>query len=132
MADYTTLRTFQTRHFAVVLDCTYDDDYENDVQDENGDTCQETQDKLNSGEWTAYTFRVRVLAKGHTLGTAYLGGSIYANPEDFMDHRACGEATRKLRAEGKAGVVGSYFADMVREAIADARYELRQLRSLAA
>jgi hypothetical protein len=38
-----------------------------------------------------------------------------------MDHRACGKQNRKWAKQGKEGRCGSYFSDMIGEAIAEAR-----------
>lgn len=127
---YETLWTFNTANFRVTLECAPDDDYENDVEDDG-----ETAANLESGLWTAYQFKVAVYdAHGHEIGADYLGGSIYENPSDFMDHRACGRANREHAAAGRAGRCGSYFRDMITAAIAEARknYNLPRAKLRAA
>jgi hypothetical protein len=84
---------------------------------------EETLAKLDSGEWQNLTFKVAVYDRntGAELAADYLGNSIYADPADFLDHREAAKQTRELRASGSPAVVGSYFSDMVRTAIAEAR-----------
>lgn len=107
MTRWTNLRTFKTKHFVVTLDHTHDDDTDLSWAD------QETLDKIDSGEWGCYLFRVCVLHRGEEVGRDYLGGSVYADPVDFAtEHR-----------EGAA-----YFPDMVQQAIAEARDNLTRAR----
>ncbi len=105
---------FNTARFCVILDWTYDD-YADLSWDETG----ETRDKIASGEWAVYSFQVRVLCDGREIGDSHLGGSIYADPADFRDH--VGLAIKR-RADGRN--YGSYFSDMVKEAIGKARKTL--------
>ena len=55
------------------------------------------------------------------VGTLNPGGSIYADPADFIDHRACGRQNRAYAAQGVPGRCGSCFTDMIGEAISQAR-----------
>jgi len=97
-----TIWTRTTKAFSVVLDWTYDDTSPADWMDD--DDAKEAMDNINRGKWTMCLFRVRVLnSQGETIGADYLGGSLYADPDDFARER------------------GGYLRDMVSEAIADAR-----------
>jgi hypothetical protein len=109
-----TLWTFKTKNFAVIVDADYDEDTLDLSWDETGEVAE----KIDSGEWAAYTFRARVLDRntGAELGVDFLGASIYADPQDFRDH--IGLAI-KSRADGRQ--YGSYFMDMVATAIEEAR-----------
>lgn len=112
---WTTLREWKTAKCRVTLAWTYDDDYENDVQDENGDPCQETAEKLESGEWTAYGFKVTVWIGGQVAGEDSLWGSIYPDPAEAL----------------KQGISG-YLPQMVSAAVNEARRfraDLPQLRA---
>jgi hypothetical protein len=105
---------FKTKNFIVRMSCEYDEEATDLSWDETGEVAE----KLESGEWSVYTFHAEVIerATGATIGEDYLGDSIYANPEDFRDH--IGLAI-KSRASGRN--YGSYFTDMIREAISEAR-----------
>lgn len=104
MNKWNNLWRFTTANFAVTLDWEWED-YPDLSWDETG----ETQEKVESGEWGVYTFRVRVEFRGREVGIDYLGNSIYADPSEFRDHI------------GSRGKWGSCFTDMVHTAIRDAR-----------
>lgn len=100
---------FHTRHFTVhwsitpdVLDTVYFDP----------ELAKETRQKVRSGQWKCFMSTIEVIDRGTgaVLGEAYLGNSIYDDPAKFRDHFG-------MRTKG----YGSYFSDMVREAIRDAR-----------
>jgi hypothetical protein len=109
-----TIWQFETKNFTVRMSC----DYDQDTTDLSWDDTGEVAEKLASGEWACYTFHAEVIENStvNTIGEDYLGGSIYANPEDFRDH--VGLAI-KSREDGRN--YGSYFTDMIREAIREAR-----------
>ena len=104
-----TMWKFKTRNFTIRWTS------EKDVLDTNymdkalADECRQ---KVRSGEWQCFVSDVIVTCNttGIALGEASLGNSIYANPADFRDHFGM-----------TAGNYGSYFADMVRGAIKEAR-----------
>lgn len=99
---------FETARFVVKWEITTD--YDVDLSwDETG----ETRKKLESGLWECFQSRVVVELNGRVIGEDYLGGSIYENPSEFRDHIG-------MNARGH----GSYFSQMVREAIAEARKTL--------
>ena len=105
---------FRTRNFKVTLDCEYES-----YPDLSWDDTGEVQEKLASGEWGNYVFRVAVYGPiGELLAFDYLGNSIYADPADFRDHI------------GAAGKYGSYFTDMVHSVISDARKALAASQSV--
>jgi hypothetical protein len=68
--------------------------------------------EIRSGKLKCFQSEIRVVCNttGIILGEAYLGSSLYDNPAEFRDHFGM-----------TAGGWGSYFADMVKEAIAQAR-----------
>jgi len=115
------LWTFATASFLVTADTVPDSDVDTSY-DETG----ETDEKLASGEWEAFGTVVKVETHdGVELGTASLWGSIYADPREFRDHLGIAE---KGRADGCN--YGSYFSDLVREAVGEARTTLATLQGL--
>lgn len=117
MQSMETLWTFKTARFTVTLDWDYEPDPDYSF-DETGETAR----KCRRGEWTNALFRVRVLLDDcDEIGTSYLGNSIYENVADFRKEHV-----------GAAGRWGSYFPDMVREAIAEARKEIASRSPLPA
>jgi len=115
MSHETIMREFNTKNFRVVASIEPDQDVDTSF-DETG----ETADKIESGEWEAFQTSVVVYWNGAEIGADYLGGSIYANPEDFFKEHI--GLAAKSRADGRN--YGCYFPDMVREAISEARKHL--------
>lgn len=68
---------------------------------------------LEQGDSIAFNSEIAVFYKGRKIGADYLGESIYENPKEFRDH---------IGMKGKR--YGSYFSDMVRNAINQARETL--------
>lgn len=112
---------FKTRNFRVELSAEIEQD-----PDLSWDDDGEVSAKLESGEWTNYCFAVRVYGPhGEELGADYLGNSIYADAAEFRDHIGL---AAKSRADGRN--YGSYFVDMVRTAIAEAREAMADLQGV--
>lgn len=120
-----TMREFKTKHFTIIADAV-----EEIFPDLSWDDTGETERNINTGKWLCFTARVRVFFNGTEVGADYLGNCVYASFEDFMDHKECGKQNREWAAQGKAGRCGSYFADMIHEAIARARTELKKMQSI--
>lgn len=103
--------TFKTRNFTIewiVSPCDY--------LDLSWCETGETRENIESGLWTAFDSEMRVSFRGMNVASDYLGQSIYENVSDFRDHIGI---NIKSRADGCN--YGSYFSDMVREAIREAR-----------
>lgn len=120
------IREFETANFHVIVDAL--EDYDLDLSfDDTG----EVRDKLESGEFISFTARCRVVhIKLGELGVDYLGGCIYESLEDFMDHKECAAQTRELKAKGSSAICGSYFADLVSDAIKEARNNILEAQSI--
>jgi hypothetical protein len=102
-----TMWTFKTKNFEVRASIEPCDSSLDLSWDETG----ETRANLESGLWTAFDTRVEVFFRGRVIGSDTLGESIYERPADFFkEHRG-------MNARGH----GSYFSDMVREAVRHAR-----------
>lgn len=113
-----TLWTFSTRRFRVSCEIEPDD-----YLDLSWDDTGEVAEKLKSGEYVAFQTRVAVYLDGVMIGADYLGGSIYADPEDFVtEHRDPDPKNRNCSANSYR--VCHYFPDMVSGAIAEARAHL--------
>ncbi len=111
MSHWETVWKFETARCRVEL--AFAPDFDVDLSwDETG----ETRANLESGLWQAFQSRVTVTIDGVERGADYIVGSIYERPLDFIDHRGM-----------NAGGYGSYFSDMVRGAIAEARKAMRSL-----
>ena len=118
-SDFNEMYRFETPNFIVIARIYADNDVDTSFDDTG-----ETVEKLNSGEWFAFGTIVEVLhaQSGAVLGQNSLWGSIYATADDFFnEHR------------GSHGKWGSYFPDMIRAAIREARvniHRIPQMRSV--
>ena len=108
MRYYTTVREFKVDQFDVIVDWTYEDCSVRDCFDETEEEFREMERRLDNEIDTHYMVRVRAMYDGVEMGVAHLG-SCYArdcSPEDDIN-------------EG----IGGYLADMVDEAVDQARTE---------
>lgn len=124
-----TVWTFAIGRFEVALEIQPDIDFEWD-----GDAADDTQAKLESGEYVAFESAVRVHLNGVEIGADHLGGSVYesgavadfwrAHRDPDPMNRNCSIMRAAWRGEGNPDAKVSichYFPDMVRAAIAEAR-----------
>jgi len=109
MTRWYTLRTNSTANFTVALQCCDEESPDSSWWDD------ETRDRMERGIYHSFCFRVVVLWNGREIGADYLGDSIYENPADF------GKEHIGINGTG----AGSYYSDMVRQAISEARKTLR-------
>lgn len=119
------LYKFSTRNFTVRLDIQPDGDIDLSW-DETGEVARD----IEYGRLEPFVARVRVTSTAGVLGASILGGCLYRDPNDFVDHREVGRENRELEARGESARVGSYFHDMVHEAIDEARGTLRAMRNI--
>ena len=91
--------------FEVVLSVAPETDDPRDHFDDDGETAQAIAD----GRFDWFVARVEAQRDGITLGTDYLGACCYESPQQFV-----------AESEG-------YYADMVKQAIDDARATLARL-----
>jgi len=93
---------FSTKNFTVVWNITDDLDWFGDDK--------EVQRRIDDGTYKVFNSTVAVLYENQVIGEDHLCGSVYENPMDFRKEHI-----------GAKGKWGSYFRDMVREAISHAR-----------
>jgi hypothetical protein len=109
--------SFQTSRFLVIAEIAPEID---DPADSFDDCCQDAIDAIRAGDMAWFQVRVRVLHNGSELGSDYLGGCAYHDANEFFSEHIRGAAyAREQRAKGV--LVGSYFPQMIREAISEAR-----------
>lgn len=113
------IRQFRTRHFVVNVEA-----YEDNDLDLSFDKDGSIRAKLDNGELVAFYVEVHVYYNGDKVGSDYLGGCVYESIEAFQDHRECGRQNRQCVVQGISTKRGSYFRDMIHEAIAQARKTL--------
>jgi hypothetical protein len=108
MRYYTTAKEFKVDQFDVIVDWTYEDCSVRDCFDETEEEFREMERRLDNEIDTHYIARVRAMYDGVEMGVDHLG-SCYArdcSPEDDIN----------------AGI-GGYLADMVDQAVDQARNE---------
>ena len=107
--------TFKTRNFTIRVDAVEETD-----PDFSFDDSDETLNGIENGELTCFAVRASVLFRGSIVGTDYLGNCIYQNIRDFRDHFG-------IRKHANCA---SYFTDMIRESIREARETLSEMPKL--
>lgn len=105
MLYWQTIHTETRDGFDIVLSVAPEDIDPNDHFDDDGETAQAIAD----GRFEWFMVRVEAQRDGVTLGTDYLGGCCYESADDF--YRAPSD----------------YYADMVAQAIDEARARLARL-----
>jgi hypothetical protein len=116
-----TVWSFETRNFRVAYTIAPEHDLDLSWDDDGS-----VRAALETCKYVAFSARVCVVHKptGVIVGEDYLGNCIYGAPKAFIDHRG-------LRFRERFGVsCGSYFSDMVREAISNARKQATSLRAI--
>jgi hypothetical protein len=98
---------FKTANFKVVVSAETEH-----CIDLSWDESGEATHRIETGEWEVFCATVRVFYRGAEMATEYLGNCIYADPKDFRDH------------VGSKGKWGSYFTQMVKDAIHETRQNL--------
>lgn len=128
-----TVWKFKTRHFTIRLNIDEEQGYRYDGDDEDG----EIQRKIDDGEYVAFTSCVSVEMNGQEIASDYLGGSVYGEDsysEFWTSHRSPDFMNRNCslmrEAKGQNAMIGHYFPDMVRRAIADARKYISDIPTL--
>jgi hypothetical protein len=121
MSDWHTLRTWTTTNFSVELAYEYEHSPDTSWAD------AETLEEIESGDLTAYCFRVAVYWRqcGVELSADYLGDSFYRDPADF----ACEHIGLAAKARADGCNYGCYLTGMVAEAVADARKAIERMRA---
>ena len=112
--------SFKTKNFEIRV--TAIDEIDPDFSfDETGETAA----KVEAGDWQCFSVKAAVYFRGNEISADYLGNCIYADPVEFRDNVGLREKSRK---DGRN--YGSYFSDMVKQSIADARKEIEEIKSI--
>ncbi len=118
MTQWTPIWTFRTKQFTVLFSVAPED-----MDPADSFEFPEDIEAVRNGDVDWFVARVQVLRNGHEIGSDYLGGCAYESPQQFAQEHIKGAAyAREMRAKGF--ICGSYFPDMVRQAVADARRTL--------
>jgi hypothetical protein len=107
MRYYDHLATYERDGFEIIVDKSYEDLNPRDCFDESCCDIEEIIKDIDRGHLDWFMLRVRALVDGHELGSAYLGGMLYEDPQECL-------------TDGSA-------EDMIYQAIEEARVEARRL-----
>ena len=116
------IRKFVRGLFTVTVTAFDDDDISLSDYDDT------TRQRIDDGDLIVFRVEATLWLLDHKLATDHLGGCIYESPSQFMDHIGLRKFERELSAKaGRAIGIGSYFHDMVSNAIRDGREEAIKL-----
>lgn len=107
MRKLETLWDFKTARFRVLVNAV-----EDDITDLSWDEDGSVKAGLDSGKLVKFGVVCTVYLVGREVGSDSIWGCVYESYSAFVDHRG-------IKAHSPKS--GSYFSDVVREAIADAR-----------
>lgn len=110
--DYDTLATYEREGYTIVVDKTWED-LDPRGQFEECDV-EEILQKINNCTYDWFMLRVRVLAEGVELGSAYLGGCLYEDPKECLTDGTAEDMIYEAMAEAKEQVYKVYkkFAEL--------------------
>ena len=112
MRDYDTLATYEREGYTVIVDKSYED-LDPRGQFEESDIA-EIIAKINDYTYDWFMLRVRVMAEGVELGSAYLGGCLYEDARETLTDGTAEDMIYEAMAEAKAHVYKVYkkFAEL--------------------
>lgn len=130
MAKFGKVWEFRTRNFRVILEIEKERGYVYDGDDPDG----ETQAKLDSGEYVAFSSKVSVIHDCEEIGADYLSGSVYGADEiaEFWQSHRTSPAEFRNSIDRPGICFCHYFPDMVKTALNEARDWLRERHEEAA
>ena len=100
---YDTLAEFEREGYTIIVDKTYEDLHPGDSFDDSCYDIKELCRDIDSGKYEWFMLRVRVLVEGLELGSAYLGGCLYADARevltDGMAEDMIGEALEQAKMQ---------------------------------
>jgi hypothetical protein len=112
MQYFDTLAEFERDGFTVIVDKTYED-LNPRGQFEDSDI-EEIIKKINDYTYDWFMLRVRVMAEGVELGSAYLGGCLYEDAKQVLSDGTAEDMIAEAIAEAKSRVYKVYkkFAEL--------------------
>ena len=110
--DYDELATYERDGYTIIVDKTWED-LDPRGQFEESDLA-EILEKINNYTYDWFMLRVRVLAEGVELGSAYLGGCLYEDSCEVLTDGTAEDMIYEAMAEAKANVYRVYrkFAEL--------------------
>lgn len=84
MTYWETINEENRNGFLIRTSITHEDTHPRDHFEETPEDMAEMCRKIDNGLLTWFVVRVQAFKHGVLLGTDYLGGNLYENPEDFL------------------------------------------------
>ena len=84
MRHYEELATYEREGFEIIVDKTWEDISVADCFDDTQFDIAEINHNIESGNLDWFMLRVRVLVEGLELDSEYLGGCLYADPQECL------------------------------------------------
>ena len=84
MTYWETIDEREHNGFLIVTSITHEDTHSRDLFDETPEQLAEMCRQIDNGLLSWFVARVQAFKHGVLLGTDYLGGNLYENPEDFL------------------------------------------------
>lgn len=101
---YDTIAEFDRDGFHIIVDKTWE---ELDPRDCFDDSCHDMDEmcrKIDNGTYEWFMLRVRVMVEGLELGSNYLGGCLYENPEEVLTDGVAEDCIYEALREAKLQV----------------------------
>ena len=100
---YDTIAEFERDGYDIIVDKTYEDLHPRDCFDDCFDIKQMCDD-IDSGNLDWFMLRVRVMVEGLELGSAYLGGCLYADAKEVLTDGTAEDFIAEAMVEAKSQV----------------------------
>lgn len=104
MRYYDELARYEREGFTVIVDKTWEEIALRDCFDDSCYDIQDMEDKVNSGQLDWFMLRVRAFVDGNELGSAYLGGCLYADPREVLTDGTAEDLIYEALEEAKKNV----------------------------
>lgn len=104
MRYYEQLAKFERNGFDIVVDKTWEDIDPWDQLSECFDDRKQLYADIDSGKYDWFMLRVRAFFGGHEVGSSYLGGCLYMDPEDVLKDGTVEDQLITVLAEAKQEV----------------------------
>jgi len=105
MRYYDQLAVFERNGFDVIVDKTYEELNPRDLFDDAVSDIDEIIKDIDRGHLDWFMLRVRVLFEGLEMGSAYLGGCLYENPNEILSDGTAEDIIGEAMKEAKQRVI---------------------------
>ena len=105
---YDELATYNREGYEIIVDKTYEDMDPRDSFDDECFDIKELCEDINSGRLDWFMLRVRVLVEGLELGSAHLGGCLYADAREVLTDGTAEDFIAEAMVEAKSQVYRLY------------------------